>query len=172
MSDILDLEIRKKIYDLILKDPGLHARKIAYNLNVRPQLVDYHLRYLERHGIIVIEHEKGYSRIYIKGEVGSEDKQLISILRQEIALKIVVFLLNHPCSKHKEIVKELKVSSPHVSYYLRKLANKDIVEISTLDGKKGYVLKDKKRIIEFLIKYRPTSLVDNIKDIWDDFSPE
>lgn len=171
MSDILELEIRRKIYDLILKNPGLHVSKISESLDLSTQLTNYHLLYMERHGVVIIEHEKGYTRCYVKGSIGAEDKQLLSMLRQEIPLTIIVFLLKFPYSRHRDIYKELNISSPLFSYHLRKLVKKGIIKTSTSGEKKGYIVANPKEVTVLLIRYKPTSISKMVKDTWIDFGP-
>lgn len=171
MSDILDLGIRRKIFDLILKNPGLHVSKIAEFFKLSTQLTNYHLLYMERHDVITIEHEKGYTRCYVKGLIGTEDKQLLSLLRQEIPLSIIVFLLKFPYSRHSDIYKELEISSPLFSYHLRKLVKKGIIKTSTSGNKKGYIITNPKEIAVLLIRYKPASIAKMVKDTWADFGP-
>ena len=49
MKESVELEIRKKIFSLIVKNPGLNIRKIAELLNIETSLTIYHLRYLLKH---------------------------------------------------------------------------------------------------------------------------
>ena len=100
--EILELEIRRKLYLLILKNPGLHARKIAEIMSLQGQLVDYHLLYLERAGIVSTTKEEGYRRYFVGGKLGVAERRRIAMLRQETPLRIVLFLLDHPDSTHKE----------------------------------------------------------------------
>ena len=166
-----ELETRKKIYDIIFKNPGLHASKIAELLNIKSQLVDYHLLYLERNDLITIEKKKGYKRCFIKGLISYEDKKILSLLRQEIPLKIVLFLLKYPYSRHKDIVKAFDLSSPRFSYHLKKLVKTGIVIFSASDEKTGYKVKDEKEIIKLLIKYKPTGIAESVMDTWAGFGP-
>jgi len=46
--EILELETRRKIYELIEKNPGLHLSKIAELLKMRVSLAEYHLLFLEK----------------------------------------------------------------------------------------------------------------------------
>ncbi|HUS99823.1 MAG TPA: helix-turn-helix domain-containing protein [Candidatus Thermoplasmatota archaeon] len=66
MQDVLDLETRRKIYDIISKNPGLHLSKIADLLSMRISHVEYHVNFLEKHEIITIEKSTGYKRFYLK----------------------------------------------------------------------------------------------------------
>ena len=171
MTEILELETRRKIYNLIVKNPGLHVSRIAELLDLSSQLIDYHLLYMQRHELITIELEEGYKRCYIKGEIGSEDKRILKFLRQEIPLTIIVYLLKNPYARHRDIYKELGISSPLSSYHLRKLVKSGIIEVSSSGDKHGYIVSNAEKVIELLIRYRPTSVTKMVKDTWMDFAP-
>ena len=88
MKDSSDLEIKRKIYDLIVKNPGLHASQIAELLEISWELVYYHISYLEKNGLINIVKKEGYSRCFATGEVGEKDRNILSVLRQKKPLLI------------------------------------------------------------------------------------
>ena len=170
MDELSELGIRQKIYALILKNPGLHTSKIAEILKISGQLADYHLLYLERNNIIIAIKEKGYKRHYTEGGLGSQDRQRLSILRQKMPLKIVLFLLKNPNSQHKDILKCIGVAPSTLSYHLKKLIKSNIVYARTSGDEKKYLVKDKQEIIQLLIKYKPFSWIDGFKDLWTDFT--
>ena len=75
------LETRQKIYELILRNPGLHQAKIAQMLSMRKSLAEYHLQYLEKNNAIVSIKKEGYRRYFIKDEdVDNKDKQILSVV--------------------------------------------------------------------------------------------
>lgn len=171
MTDILELETRKNIYEAVEQNPGIHLSAIAKVLNMSAQLVDYHLSHLEYHGFISIEKEGGLRRCYIKGAIGTQDKRLLGILRQRIPLQIVLFLLKHPYSRHRDILRHLDMSSPRFSYHLRKLVSNMIIEATEFEEQKGYVVINEKNVMDFLIRYKPTGALKMVKDTWEDFGP-
>lgn len=172
MSDSQEFDTRRKIYDFIAQHPGVNLSKIADLLELSTQLVDYHLLYLEKHDLITIEKEGGYKRCYVKGKIGLKDKRILSVLRQEIPLKIVLFLLKNPYSRHRDILRFLGTSSARFSYHLRKLVRNGIISESKIGDKAGYIISNKKEVIEFLIVYRPSSILMSIKETWEDFAPD
>ena len=170
MTELLELKIRRKIYTLISKNPGLHALKIAEILKISSQLADYHLFYLERNDIVAVVKEEGYRRYHIKGKIGVDDRSKLALLRQKVPLKIVLFIIKNPSSKHKDILKYLDIAPSTLTYHLKKLIKKDIIEIQLFGEQKIYRIKNKKDIIQLLIKYKPYSWIDNFEDVWMDFN--
>ena len=168
MTDLLELEVRRKIFNLIKEDPGLYSRKIALLLKLNGQLVDYHLAYMERHGLISSVKEEGYRRYFIKGKTGRLDIKRISILRQEKPLIIVLFLLQNPFSTHKQILDKIGMTPSTLSYHLGKLKKANIIAEKFYDSTKLYKVINEKEIIKLLIQYKPYSRIESFKDTWID----
>jgi len=158
---------QQKIYELIQENPGLHLSKIAVLMQMRLSLAQYHLANLNRDNLIISITEDGYKRFYIKdSDIGSEDKKIVSLLRKEIPLQIVTFLLKKSNAKHKEILEVIDVSPSTLSYHLNKLVEFEIIEVKSYGSEKGYKIKNKRAVISVLVKY---IVADGFKDLWDDF---
>ena len=52
----LELESRRKIYEAIEKVPGIHFRELNRRLGIPLGVIEYHLKYLEQHELIVAKH--------------------------------------------------------------------------------------------------------------------
>ena len=170
MQDVLELETRRKIYDLISQNPGVHLSKISQMLNMRTSLVEYHLLFLKKHEIISSDKETGYKRYYIKGQIGIKDKKYLFILRQKTVLEIILYLLKNDVSLHKVILENVKVSPSTLSYHLNKLIKNDIIELNRYGENKGYRLKNRAEIVSILIQYKPYKILDGFEDIWNDLT--
>ena len=168
MKEALELEIRRKIYNLVEKNPGLHAKKIAEMLFIKGQLADYHMQYMERQEIIIGIKEEGYRRYYIKGKLGFKERRHIALLRQEIPLKIVLFLLKNPNSQHKEILTFYNIKKSTLTYHLKKLVKHEIISEHSTGTEKRYHVINEKEIIKQLIRYKPYSRIENLQDTWVD----
>lgn len=170
---ILDRRIsqtRKKIIEVITNNPGLHQSKIAETLNMRLSLAEYHLRQMEQENIIFAVKDVGYyKRYYITGsEAGAKERIIISLLREKIPLKIVLFLFKHPNAKHKEILQNFNISSSTLTYHLTKLVQYEIIEIPSYGEEKGYLITNKQKLFCLMKKYRLIPLTTSFIDIWDD----
>jgi len=170
MNDVLELETRRKIYDLVAKNPGLHLSKIAELLNMRVSLAEYHLIYLVKNQIIIPVKESGYLRFYVKGKIGAEDKRILALLRQDVPLRIVLFLLKNVALQHKDILRNVDVAPSTLSYHLKKLVGHGIVQVQTYGEERGYSISNKELIIRLLIQYKPYNLIDSFKDVWVDLT--
>jgi len=165
MEEAFELEIRRIIYDLVVKNPGLHARKIAEILSLRGQLADYHLAYLEKAGLITSTKEEGFRRYYAKGEIGTKDMKILSVLRRETPLRIVLFLLEHPGSLYKELYTQLNMLKSGLTYHLKRLEQYGIIE-HTLENEIRYSLVNAQEIFDLLVKYKPYTRMARFNDTW------
>ena len=112
-------ETREKILTLITQNPGLHLSKIAELLTMSKPLAEYHLLRMEKEETIQVSKETGYKRYYITDEdIETTDKKILSLLRKDIPLKIVLFLANHKNAKHKDILQYLNIAPSTLSYHL------------------------------------------------------
>jgi len=169
MDDILELETRRKIYDLISKNPGLHLSKISELLKMRVSLVEYHMRYLEKHDIAIVDKKTGFSRYFLKGKVETKTKHY-SILRQKTILLIIFFLLKHDSARHKDILENIDCAPSTLSYHLNKLIKYNIIEVQRYGEMRGYKIINKDEIINYLIRYKPFDLFEGFTDIWTDIN--
>jgi predicted transcriptional regulator len=170
MTDILDLEIRKKIYALVITNPGLHARKIAEILTISGQLADYHLTYLERHKVLTTTKDAGYRRYYVEGKLGLQDRMRISTIRREMPLRIILFLLDNPSARHKDILEQLNIVKSTLSFHLDRLIKSGIICATELNGEKRYYIANEDELLALLMQYKPYSRIEGLKDTWVDLN--
>jgi len=171
--DIRTQKIRANISDLISKNPGLHLSKIAEKLNMSAQLAEYHLLYMEKNNIIIGVKEKGgyYRRFYIKGsDIGTRDKKIVALLRQEHLLRIVLIIMKRPTIQHKNLSRLLKIHPSTLTHHLNKLDECDIIDVITYGREKGYVINNKKEIIRIVRRYVIDIISDRFKDTWMDLN--
>lgn len=172
--EILELEIRRKIYDLILKSPGLHVRELARELNIALSTLDYHLHYLYKRGLVAAKSDGRYTRCYIAGKISVKDKKIISVLRRNVPRKILLFLLSHPSSFHRAICIQLQLAPSTISFHLNKLLDLDIVDRIKAGRETRYQIKEPEYVSNLLIAYRETFLdkaVDRFSDTWLELHP-
>ena len=169
-KDMLELETRKKIFDLISKNPGLHLSKIASLLKMRGSLVEYHLFYLEKNNVIKGTRSSGYTRYYVTGRVSHRDKKIISMLRKEVPLKVVLFLLKKDIAQHKDILENIDVAASTLSYHIKNLIDHGLISVNRYGRDKGYVLENREAILTIILQYKPYNLFDGFEDIWKDLT--
>ena len=163
------IETRQRIYELILKNPGLHQAKIAQMLTMRKSLAEYHLQYLEKTKAIISIKKEGYRRYFVEdGDVAEEDKKILSLVRQKIPFKIVTLLLEKSILKHKEILSNFDIAPSTLTYHLNKLIKQGVIEVTKYGDEKGYSIKNRKKLMKFVIRYDVGIAAESFKDLWDD----
>ncbi|MCX6666359.1 MAG: winged helix-turn-helix transcriptional regulator [Euryarchaeota archaeon] len=171
------MERKKRLYDLIMQNPGLHLTKIAELLGMSLPLAEYHLRQMERNKEITwVKDTKGYYKTYytVTGGIKNQDTKILEALRRKTPLKIVLYLIKQPNLKHKDFLDRLGVSSSTLSYHLTELVKNDIVDVQPYGKEKGYTLKNREEIIRIIQKYNLHVelhlALEGIKEMWDDLN--
>ena len=138
-----NLKLRKSIYDYIFNNPGVHLSDIASTFNLSIQLIDYHISSLEKRQLIDIVKDDGYKRCFIYGDISDEERRVLAVLRQEIPLQIVGFLLKNPYARHRDLLNHFDIPSPNLSYHLRKLVKNNIIVPTSQQEERGYIIRNK-----------------------------
>ena len=82
-KSILKLEKRRKIYNYILKYPGVHLSELSKKLDIPKTTLFYHLNYLKKHELVLVKTVDRFSRYYGVRKVGEKNKKLIDFLLKE-----------------------------------------------------------------------------------------
>ena len=156
-KNILKLEIRRKIYDFVDKNPGLHVREISRRMDIPINTLIYHIKYLKKLGLIDEKHEGKYNFIFITQKIGKQDKQILGLLRKKTSCKIFLHLLFSLSCSQIELSKELEISPASVSYHLKKMLDIGIIEEAPVENGKIYPLKNLKNPIlkDCVIELKP-----------------
>ncbi|MBI2579161.1 MAG: winged helix-turn-helix transcriptional regulator, partial [Candidatus Aenigmarchaeota archaeon] len=99
-----------------------------------------------------------------------EDKELLSLLRQERIRKILIHLMENRKSNARKISDELGVSPSNLSWYLKMLLEKKLVVQKRKGRFRFYSVSDEKRIIKYLVAYKASffdKAVDRFIESWE-----
>ena len=144
-DDILKLETRRRLYNFILKNPGLHLREIKRRTNLPMGSLQYHIKSLNKYGIVVSKVNHGYIRFYSIKSVGNRDKEIINILRQEIPLRIILLLLTPGPGDIYKDKKTYKKSWNNPKNWEFTYSKKELIELTKHWGKSDNFDLDKNR---------------------------
>ena len=131
------MQTRQKIYNSISKNPGIHYSEISRHTKIPKTTLLYHIRYLDRIGLIKKIKNNGYTRLFVKDEQSSLEKKLLFLLRQKVPCKILIQLLFSWACSRRELSKELELPPTTVKYYLDKMLEMGIIEKAPV--KDGYI---------------------------------
>lgn len=167
-EEILEVESRRRVFDFIRSNPGTHMREIQRQLDMTLGNLEYHLRYLERHDMVTVK-EGGYKRYFVKQQVGAEDQQLLSLLRQTIPRHILIVLMTEPEQSHQEILEHFDVSASTLSYHMSKLVDAGVVEKEREGRYNIYHVTEPSMVANALVTYQESfvdDMVDGFVDAW------
>jgi predicted transcriptional regulator len=165
----LELDTRRNVYEFIKRNPGTHMREIQRRIDMPIGLLKFHIQYLLKHEIITEKVDRYYKRYYLIGIVGSVGREVLSVLRQQYPRWIILHLLEYPKAKHKELIKKFDLKPSTLSFYLKNLIDKNIVNRKRTGRESSYTLSDPEKIVQILITYRPSfidKLVDRFLETW------
>ncbi|NPA76072.1 MAG: winged helix-turn-helix transcriptional regulator [Euryarchaeota archaeon] len=159
-----ELSTRRRIYEEIVMNPGLHFRELQKRLNMPTGMLEYHIRVLEREGVIVSKADGKYKRLFANTTMTREERKMMSALRGEVDRKIIIYLLEHGKSKHSDVAQDTGIKVSTLSYHMKKLVKNGILGREEVGRESYYYVLNPDRVAATLIKYRRSfldSLVDN-----------
>lgn len=126
MIEFLEPETCRKIYDLLVKNPGLTLSLIAEKLNTHMSLIEQCLNSMELRKEIISLQERGSTRYYIrkkrKGRGGTRDRRT-----QEIRKQIFDLLLINPGLNLSKIAEKLNMSAQLAEYHLLYMQRNNLI---------------------------------------------
>ena len=153
-----DSENRKRIYDYIKKNPGAHLRMITRELETGMGATQHHLDILERSGKVRSRRINIY-RHYYAVEVLEAEHNILAFLRQETAMDILTYLMEHPRSTQSDIINFKGFSAPTISWHMARLEEAGLVS-SIKEGRTvRYAIVNMQSISAALKTYHP--------NVWD-----
>lgn len=173
-AEALELDTRRRIYQHLLKVPGEHMREIGRALDIPMGTLEYHLHYLVKAGLIHTREDPRYTRYFPTGEIGRREKDLLSILRQEVPRRIAAFLLLNPGANHGEIHTQFPLSASTLSFHLKKLTSAGIATLEKVGRENRYTIAEPDLVAKVLVTYRASFLddvVDRFADVWLALAP-
>ena len=164
---LLELEARRRLFQLIQDYPGLHEREAARQLGTSQALVNFHRVLLEEHGLIRVERADGTVRLYARAARGAPtpaEQTILVALRNRSNLHLTLVLLTHGPAKHHELAEALGMGKSTVSFHLRKLEAAGVVA-KAADG--SFRLLDPLKVQQVLTRFKPTpDLLEEFTDLW------
>lgn len=147
-----------RILMFISENPGCHLRKIRKELNLAMGTIQYHLDRLEKAGRITTQKQGFHKYYFIVGAFEENEKQLLEVLSNETAREILMFIVEQKNPSQTEISRHMEISSPSVSWQIKRLLDSGIVD-EVKEGKfKRYKLHgDSRQVIALLRNYYPNT---------------
>ncbi|MFW9879307.1 MAG: winged helix-turn-helix transcriptional regulator [Candidatus Thorarchaeota archaeon] len=126
-SEILNNETRKKIYEFILKNPGVYFNRIARELEVNKAVVIWHIDMLEKFAFIRREEFENHE-IFFEMSIDENNNRFRFLTSKEKSKRIIEFLKKHDYGITKtQLSSDLGMHHNTISKYLRMLEDFNVV---------------------------------------------
>ncbi len=172
-AQALELDSRRRIFVYVQEHPGAHLREVQRALDLPMGMLEHHLRFLEQAELVSTRKDRYYKRYY-SSAVRAGDKAVLNALRQRNPRRIVLHLMLHPGSSHKELLDCLQLGPSTLSFYLKDLLAKAVVRRERQGRRSLFWVVDHEMVARVLIAYRPSfldAMVDRFLEVWFEASP-
>lgn len=171
-------ELRRRLLDLVVRYPGLHLRELARQAELPASHAQYHLRVLERNGLVAAERQSENLRYYPTkaspvGDVPSvapADRELLQLLRRPAVFGILLNLLTDEALSLSELGRRCRVTPSTMAYHLDRLSARGLVERREGEGEWRLTEPDRVRAV-LLVHEPPPDLVAGFLDAWQRLGP-
>lgn len=174
MTDGLELESRRRIYDYLLANPGMHLRRIGRALGMSTGMLSYHLMYLEREGMLKSEADGHRKRYFIARAFMEAQRHILGVLRQDVPRRIVVDILVNGERTFAQLRETAGVSKSTLSYHLQKMMQRDLLVRFRRERESVFAIKNMDEVTQLLVANRQSfhdDAVDRFADLWDNLRP-
>jgi predicted transcriptional regulator len=175
-GDLLTLDMRRRVFDHVVDYPGLHLRELARQVGVDPNHAGYHLRALERSGLVSSREEDGYRRYWPREEgsiglreaVDANDKRVLALLRRPLPLHLTLVLLDRGPLSASRLADETGTARTTLNHHLARLESQGVLERRPQGRENHWAVVDAERIEGLLMRYRPPDeLVQGFLEAWE-----
>ena len=163
-KDALALEKRRTIYQYVKRHPGVYMREIQKELGMATGVLEYHLDYLVKEGLLTT-HMDGRKKRFYSSEVSAPHKELLSFLRQKQSRRIMVTALQPDGAGLDEMKDACGCSKGTLMVYVNRL-----LKAGYLEERNGrYFAINPDELTKMLITYRESYLDDVVDRFLDSF---
>jgi predicted transcriptional regulator len=150
-------DVRDRILQFIRENPGCHLRKIKDELDLAMGTVQYHLDRLEKAGRITSQKQSLHKFYFLVGAFEENEKHILEVLSNETAREILMFIIEQKYPSQSEISKHIGISSPSISWQIKRLQDYRVID-EIKEGKfKRYKLHgDSRQFVALLRNYYPS----------------
>lgn len=168
----LELEARRRVYRFVEQHPACYLREMQRALGMGMGTLEFHLRFLEEHGLIVVAKEE--NKRFFPAGISPPERRFLALLRMSIPRQVVLLLAERGAMRHADIAAALRVRPSTLAYQLQKLRAAALLT-ARRDGRETfYALADPQGVARLLVRYRASLLdrmVDGFLDGFDRIGP-
>ncbi len=137
MEDVLENEVRSKIIDVILDNPGIHFNELMRFLDISAGQLAWHLDVLETFHVIRKMRVGQYLTYFPYLEHNPISKIDLHLSKSKTTLEILQIINDNPGIYQRQIAKRLDLNHKTVKYHIDKLIEVGAIKIEESNSKKG-----------------------------------
>jgi len=127
-NNVLEQGARANIYEHIQKNPGIHLRGLATEMEMKMGTLRYHLNVLRLTHKITVTSDTASLRFYENnGTYSPVEQHILKHLRNETTREILNVLLDRPTARRQDLAEAVGVTGPSVSWHMKRLEEDHIV---------------------------------------------
>ncbi len=127
-SELLDNDTREQLYEAVKDEPGIHAHALSEAVEIGWGTTVYHLRRLEKNGMVTSEKRGRYRRFFPAAGYVARTREILSVLQNETTNDIARTILKEPGLNQKAICEKLDISPSLANWHIKRLVEADLVE--------------------------------------------
>jgi len=159
---VLDLPVRRRIYDFVGEHPGSSARTVQRGVGLGWGETAYHLDQLLRAGLL--HRERGGRRdYYFPADMPPVDRQLLLSMQSAVERALLVELARFPGLTFRDLVARLGVGKSTAAFHLKFLVALGVVEVETAGSLRQYRVRRADLVLRLYGSFR-----DSFEDRWVD----
>lgn len=168
-EEVLEYETRRKLYQLIERQPGLHLREIERRSGMALGTLRHHLRFLQEHRLVDASEDRNVIRYFATVIAEPADRRALAALRQEALRRVLLFVLAQGgAASYQDIAESSGAPPSTLAVYLSQLVERGLLARRSVGRASRYEATDPERTIRLLHRYRASFLdawVDHLLDV-------
>ena len=159
----ISFSTRKRLFEYVETNPGIHFRQLARDLNMETGLLQYHLRELEEYNVLESEIYQGKRRVFVARTLNDREKSILAVLRYETTRRILFYLLRNGPARNGDIADAVEMTPATISWHLSNLVEEGVVEEVKEGRTTLYQVTNEDLTVQLLVRYQE-SFVDRAVD--------
>jgi len=147
----LELESRRRIYEYLSANPGVHLRRIGQALGMSTGMLSYHLGVMEKLGLLKSEASSHRRRYYLAQTYREDQRRILALLRERVPRRILVDLATYGDRSFADLLRATGVTKSTLSYHLAKLVASGVAIRGRRDRESVFTLDDGNAVANLIL---------------------
>ncbi|WFN34107.1 winged helix-turn-helix transcriptional regulator [Methanogenium sp. S4BF] len=142
-DDVLANDTRRKIFDCIRRNPGIHLRGIGKETDITLGTLRYHIDQLRRSHTIAALEDRGYTHYFENsGTYSASQQTVLKHMRNATTREILAVLAADRFATRKDIAESLDITGSTVTWHMKRLEEDGVIDVRTEGRSVSYIIRD------------------------------